>query len=497
MNQLPKHYYHPSSYWAQMLTLRCNAGCGFCILNNRGRAGTPDELTSAEIIDFWNTVPHEIGKALSLIGGEPTLHKGFIEIVNGLKGYTITITTNCKSPFYTPDFTSKFRLHPTSTLRINTSFHPHFIDADDYAHVVNAYKDAGIKVDQVNYVNYPDVDQFQENIDRLKEQMSIYPAPYMGFYDPENHFKAPFGHEANQPSESNEKWQNAKGLVGYRSVDDLNHMTAAVSKSEVTCYVPAFMLMISPDGYLYHCHYKLYHGIDPVSHISNFKPTTQDDFSCKHYGFCMPCDVSKMGGIKFDSTPLALNKTIDFDEPLSREVQKVVDDIDSCRYSGYDEGPYPDEIWSLERNVEYAHTILYSGHRHRGGVFLFGMVDYAFIKYLKSQRYKVDVSICSENTKTSNPYDLLIAMRIKGDELDRLVKIPIADGGILVLSMETDGANFVQHLNDLCEFRGFEIMNETNMQIADVDGIHIGVLRKKPKLIQLNVPSKTKVIHKW
>jgi len=146
-----------------MITFRCNGGCPFCILNGRGKRQKSPELSGKEILDFWNNIEHRPGQKLSLIGGEPTLHPDIVEIVNNLEGYDITITTNCKGPFYEdPNFYKKFKPHPSSNLRINTTFHPHFISAEDYIRVIKLYRETGYFVDQTSYVYHPDINQYQK-----------------------------------------------------------------------------------------------------------------------------------------------------------------------------------------------------------------------------------------------------------------------------------------------------------------------------------------------
>ena len=382
--KLPDFYHHPLCYWAHMITFRCNGGCPFCILNGRGKRQKSPELSGKEILDFWNNIEHRPGQKLSLIGGEPTLHPDIVEIVNNLEGYDITITTNCKGPFYEdPNFYKKFKPHPSSNLRINTTFHPHFISAEDYIRVIKLYRETGYFVDQTSYVYHPDINQYQKAIDKVSKEIQIKATPYLGFYDPESKFQAPFLPKNIEPNENYYDLEAAATICGLTDLDAYRDMCGQYEKRQVICEHPLRSLIIGPEGNYYHCHYKLYYGIDPVCNINNFKPVTEESKDCRHYGFCNWCDVPRVGCTKNPTaTQMVLNKLYDKREFERSEIQHLIREIDSfAREHNLEFNPLK---W-----FEYSYAILYSGHRHRGKVLDVGSAKSIFPYYLAAKGYDV------------------------------------------------------------------------------------------------------------
>jgi len=62
-----------------------------------------------------------------LIGGEPSIHKDFLYILNNLEGYIVTVTTNLISKHFENIDELVKNLKPKVPIRFNTSFHPGFI----------------------------------------------------------------------------------------------------------------------------------------------------------------------------------------------------------------------------------------------------------------------------------------------------------------------------------------------------------------------------------
>lgn len=382
--KLPSNYHRPNCYWAHMVTFRCNGGCPFCILNGRGRRQEASELSGEDILAFWNSVEHRKGQKLSLIGGEPTLHKDIVDIVNGLQGYRITITTNCTGPFYRDDdFDKRFKPHPSSTLRINTTFHPHHISAEEYIRVIKKWRTTGYFVDQTSFVYRPDMAQFKEAIDRVRQELPVDSAPYLGFYDPVDGFRAPFLPENIEPDEAYHDVRSAATKCGLTDFDAYRDMCGQFEGRQVTCQHPMLSLIIGPDGKHYHCHYKLYYGIDPVCSIHEFKPVSLEARDCRHYGFCNWCDVPRVGCVKNPTAErFVRNKLFDKREEFRPEIANLTGSV-----LGFA------KLTGLEFNrlkwFEYAYSLLYSGHRHRGVVLDVGSARSCFPYYLASRGYDV------------------------------------------------------------------------------------------------------------
>lgn len=300
MIKLPQHYYQPNCYWAQMLTFRCNALCEYCILNRRGtHVPRPDEMSGKQVLNFWNNLEHNKGQRLSLIGGEPTLHKDFIEIVNGLENYAITMTTNCKTPFIANEEYKKLNPKPSSTLRINTTFHPHHITAEEYISVVNKLGKTGYFVDQTSYVLYPDFPgKYRQAVKRVAEEIDIYDSPYMGFWSKEKGFDAEPCPGNNEPDESYQGRSNISKLCGITSLKGYRDIAGQSETRQAICQMPMHTLIIDPEGTAYPCHYRLYYAREEICHIDDFRSITQEDTICNFYGFCNHCDVNKIACIE-------------------------------------------------------------------------------------------------------------------------------------------------------------------------------------------------------
>lgn len=324
MLRLPSNYYHPQCYWAHMVTFRCNGGCSFCILNGRGKAPIPPEMDVSEILGWWNGLEHQQGQRLSLIGGEPFKHKDILEIVAGLEGYSLTITTNCASEIHkTEGFYKDLKPHYTSTLRVNTSFHPHLIDPAHYVKVVTRYQQAGHHLDQIALVNYPGVlEKYKDEIEIVKQGLGrLRIVPYLGFYNEKEGPNAMPDTETIEPNENYYDKQAASQICGLHDMAAYRDICGQSVPRRAECVHPFKSLIIGPQGNHYHCHYKLYYDIEPVCNISNWSPVSRDytvprpetiyteTRTCDYYGFCNWCDVPRVGCVK---------------NPTAREIPEVV-----------------------------------------------------------------------------------------------------------------------------------------------------------------------------
>jgi len=313
MIKLPDNYHNPACYWAQLMTLRCNGKCPYCILNRRGTCvPRPDELSGKQILDFWNNLERKEGRRLSLIGGETTLHRDFVEIVNNLEGYAITVTTNCKGPFFAePDFYKKLKPKPSSTLRINTTFHPHHMTSDEYIAVIKQLRRMEYFVDQTAYVLYPDYPkEHQEAVKRVADEIKITDSPYMGFWNKEKGFDAEPCPENNEMKPTYLGESDPAELCGIIDYEAYIDMCGQPEPRQAICRHPLNALLIDPAGWSYPCHFRLYYAIDPFCHIDEFRPVAKDDMTCDWYGFCNHCDVPHVGCFK---------------NPTAKEIEKDAD----------------------------------------------------------------------------------------------------------------------------------------------------------------------------
>lgn len=464
MIKLSPRYYKPQCYWAHFLTLRCPARCPFCILDGRGKCQTNKEMTGKQILDFWNGLEHPKGQKLSLLGGETTMHPDIVDIVNNLEGYSITITTNCKGNFYKDEnFHNKFKPHPSSKLRINTTFHPHYISADDYINIVKKYKNNKHFVQQTDFVYHPEILEHREAIDKVKKHITVRYAPYLGFYDEENGFRAPFDEGNLSPDESFHNQQAVHGQCGLKDLNVYRDMCGQYLGREVTCEHPKLVLLLSPDGTSYGCHYKLYYDIDPICNVvDGFKEPTEEHSNCRHYGFCNWCDVPRLQCKAKKTTPLVLNRFYDNEFAKRNEISHLIDEIGLNK-----------EGVSDTRILCYATALLYSGHRHSCRVDVRG--DEFFKNYLLKNGYKDSREYCG----------LAIAHNVDVSVI-KDVSQSLCQGGVLVVAHTFDEKNKfdILELINILNQNGLEILGNVDFieSLKSINDTHYGVICFRRKL---------------
>ena len=245
------------AYWAHMLTLRCNAKCPYCIVHERGTQAIQKELSGKEVLDWWNNIEHKQRRTLSLIGGEPTLYRDLIEVINNLDGYAITLTTNCIGSFFKNREYKKFRPQSTSGLRINTSFHPKAISPEEYISHVLEMREVGAFVDQTAYVDVPN-NEYKKEIEEVNKTIPLLPQPFLGFWSKEDKFDAPRKPEFLFPNEKYWDQKRALDQCGevFRNGYDFYRGTSGQEESKTT-YCPHIILalLVSPTGFCYSCHH--------------------------------------------------------------------------------------------------------------------------------------------------------------------------------------------------------------------------------------------------
>lgn len=435
--------------WHQWLTFRCNFSCEYCIMGERQLGGgtpkwKPKELSGKEIVDFWNNVEHPPMKKISMIGGEPTLHKDFAYVINNLDGYYITVTSNCGSPFYKDDnFVEKLRTKKTSHLRMNTSFHPDFITPERYVEVVKMMKETGIHVDQTAFVATP---EFKKHADKLKAAQKEIPMRadvFLGFWNEEDGFEATFDPENAWPREGLP--QQYKKMTGIDNFKVYREACLQTEKYETDCDVVYNNMLVDPSGMVYHCHYKLYNEIDPVCHISDFKPITDKDRICKHYGFCLSCDAPSLQK-ELESTPIVLNKTFNREDLTEREVEHLAVRLKAIAKANDLE--YNDKIL-----FESANMYLYSGHRHSGRMIFFGNKSHSLLSYLASKKYKITYQ--KEKKLLQKNHDVALLSNLSYSPKEALKTIKTAANslkrkGILIFALDV-GNEFVPSKSVLFE----------------------------------------------
>jgi hypothetical protein len=185
-------------------------------------------------------------------------------------------------------------------LRVNTSYHPHLIDPDDYVKVVENYQRAGHNLDQIALVNYPGVlEKYKDEIETVRGGLGrLRIVPYLGFWNEKEGPNATPDTETIEPNEGYYDKQAASQICGLSDMAAYRDICGQSVPRRAECVHPFKSLIIGPQGNHYHCHYKLYYDIDPVCNVKDWKPVDKSMGTCDYYGFCNWCDVPRVGCVK-------------------------------------------------------------------------------------------------------------------------------------------------------------------------------------------------------
>jgi len=293
--QPPKSFYRPECYWAHMITFRCNGACPYCLVEGRGKTHRYQELAGPDILKIWNGIKNHDGKKLSIIGGECTLHKDFVEIIQGLKGYNVTITTNLATAFYNdPKFYEKLKV--PYKLRVNTTFHPTSgLSPELYAERIRIMRNNGIYVDQIGMVQHPALDK-----DKWRKKFEEFGLPmrqitFLGFWSEEAGFANSFKVKNLWPNETSD----TKKIMSECGIDDIKRFKIQCGASqdsiiEWDCAHGTLCLLVAPDGTLHECHYKLYYNQDSLGNTLGEHKFVEAKHTCSHFGKCNWCDIPRL-----------------------------------------------------------------------------------------------------------------------------------------------------------------------------------------------------------
>lgn len=293
--RLPWQYYNSSCYWAHMITFDCNGNCPYCIVEGRGAHAPYEMMEGSKIVEFWNSIEGRETKDLSLIGGEPTLHPDFEEIINGIQGYRrITITTNLATDFYEDE--SNYLKLVIPKLRINTTFHPSSgLTPELYAERLNKLRRAGAWVDQVGMVQHPALnkEKYREAFARLG--VPVRQITFLGFWTKEDGFAKNIGPNTVFPNHDSdpEKIMSECGIDDVTRYIDQCGLNDSDKKSW-DCNHGSLCLLVAPDGTVHECHYKLYYNIDPLGNIFDGWESKDEAHNCNHFGACNWCDIPRL-----------------------------------------------------------------------------------------------------------------------------------------------------------------------------------------------------------
>ena len=258
---IPEHY----NYLAVFLTFACNLNCSYCI--NRFEKGnfSRRHLSGTEWVRILNRIVSREDLPLTLQGGEPTLHKEFIHIINHLrKDLPIDILTNLQ--FDVDEFIERVnperikRNAPYASIRV--SYHPSQMNLEELIEKTLKMQDAGFSIGLFGVLHPEQEEEILTAKERcLKLGVDFRTKEYLGYC-------------------------NGK-LYGTYLYPNACTMEKA---EEVFCKTTE--LIVGPAGEVYRCHHDLYEGFPSIGNLIDGAFQIQDIFRpCEVYGFCNPCDV--------------------------------------------------------------------------------------------------------------------------------------------------------------------------------------------------------------
>lgn len=269
------------AYWSAFLTFNCTGNCWYCIQHVckdsflEARVDyEKNKLSGEEWVNFYNRLQKWHSQKLGIIGGEPTIHPDFFEVVNGVKGFYRTITTNLSTKAI---LQFDHKIENKDNLRINTSFHPKLMTVDAFAERIHLLRDQGFYIDQIAMVDTHEVDFRKYHTEFLARGITIQPQTFLGIFDGELYPNA----ESSMMEDH--------GETGINNRTTFMDGFSCARKTQVLCSSGRFL--VAPDGGIYRCHYQLYSGVDKQGDVRTGEfPIEQDYRLCEDYGFCNPCD---------------------------------------------------------------------------------------------------------------------------------------------------------------------------------------------------------------
>ncbi|MBI5641877.1 MAG: radical SAM protein [Deltaproteobacteria bacterium] len=258
---IPEHY----NYIAAFMTLACNLSCSYCI-NHFGKDGfVKKRLTGEEWVRGLNRIVSREDLPITLQGGEPSLHKDFIYILNNIKPeLNIDILTNLQ--FDVDEFIKKVdpkrirRNSPYASIRV--SYHPEVMKLEPLVEKVLKMLEAGFSIG-IWGVLHPIQEETVRQAQKHCQALGI-----------DFRFKEFLGEH------------NGKMYGTYR------YEGACDQKFEKSVLCKTTELIMGSDGSVYRCHSDLYEGRTPVGNIIDPAFDIEDIYRpCHVFGHCNPCDI--------------------------------------------------------------------------------------------------------------------------------------------------------------------------------------------------------------
>ncbi len=261
------------NYIAFFITLGCNLKCTYCInlheggsrfqQSRRKRLTVEEWIRAADRLELREDLP------LTLQGGEPTLFKGFYQLVNDVRPeIKMDLMTNMM--FDVHEFIRRVpiwrfdRQAPYAPIRV--SYHPGQNNIDDLMTKAHIMQDAGFRVGLYG-IMHPD-ETIAEHILAVQAQCRVEKLDF--------------------------RTKEFLGVHKGKLYGTFKYDHSVMSATRSCCRCKTTEILVDPAGNVYRCHSDLYKGRQPIAHILD--PQFNQDAietlrECRNFGDCNPCDV--------------------------------------------------------------------------------------------------------------------------------------------------------------------------------------------------------------
>ncbi len=257
------------NYIAVFLTMACPYRCGYCINEYESPRKKEKIMPGSDWVRglgrLTNLEREEGAVAVTLQGGEPSVHPDFYEIINGLpERIPIDLLTNLS--FDVERFIARVdpaRLkRPAPYASIRVSYHPGQVAFEELLTKTHRMMEAGFSIG-IYGVLHPDQEEHILEMQQraIEEGVDFRTKEFLGFAG-----------------------DRLYGQYRYEEACTLRHTR------EVACRTSE--LLIGANGNVYRCHHDLYEQGEPIGFILDPEfEMMKEPLPCQWYGHCNPCDV--------------------------------------------------------------------------------------------------------------------------------------------------------------------------------------------------------------
>lgn len=259
---IPENY----NYIAVFLTFACNLKCSFCIndFESSPRKQKRKHLSGEEWSAGLNRIISRPDLPVTIQGGEPTLHKDFVHIINNIRqDLNIDVLTNLKDERVFLDNINPNRIKrkaPYASIRV--SYHPEQMEMKPLIEKTLRMQNAGFSIG-IWGVMHPCQREEIKKAQRFgrKQGIDFRTKEFLGEYQ-------------------------GKLYGTYRYLDAVSKRIRKKAMCKTT------ELIVGPDGSVYRCTADIYEDRKPIGNILDPNFEIEDIFRpCAWYGHCNPCDI--------------------------------------------------------------------------------------------------------------------------------------------------------------------------------------------------------------